>query len=310
MIKNLFKNKWLIRSIGIIIFVLILVFKIDFNKIHQLVKFDFSYLFSALIIIVLSSIIRPLRWQYILKKINIAYSFKKVFQLYYIGVLFGNITPGKLGEFGRTAYLKKDNHPINESLISILIDKAADAILLLIIGFLGIIYLRRILSINIVVTSIIIISGIIFLTIIIKTRLYRVLIPKNWQIYILNLFKGLKFYKTKNYLFILFLTFIHWFFHYLILYLLALSVGITNLSLFYFAISIAIAELITLLPISILGIGTRDISLLFLFSLFNIPAETTISFSVLSLIIVIGTNSLIGLISMLTHKSDKVSDFI
>ncbi len=295
MFKKLLKNKWLIRSIGIIIFILILIFKIDFEKLLQIVRIDYRYLTGAFIVLLMSSIIRPIRWQYILEKLNINYSFKKTYWLYYIGVLMGNITPGKIGEFGKIAYLKKDGNTTSNSLISIIIDKIIDLIFLVIVSGIGIIVFYKFLKIDILPTLIIILIALLLLIIILKTRAHKTLIKR---LHLSDFIKKFKLYKFKNYFYIFLLTIFYWLSHYVIFFLLARSIGIDQLSFINLALSITMTGLIVLLPISILGIGTRDISLLFLFSFFGVAPELIISFSILGLGVIV-INSLIGLICWL-----------
>jgi hypothetical protein len=64
--------------------------------------------------------------------------------------------------------------------------------------------------------------------------------------------------------------------------LLARSLGI-DLGLFFFILVIPVISLLDLLPISISGIGTRDLALIFLFGLQGISAEQAIAFSLLYL---------------------------
>jgi uncharacterized membrane protein YbhN (UPF0104 family) len=67
-------------------------------------------------------------------------------------------------------------------------------------------------------------------------------------------------------------------------YFLARAVGI-NLSIPFLAASMAITTLLQLIPVSnVLGIGTREVSLFYLFGLVGIPPEVTIGFSFLIII--------------------------
>ena len=307
MLKKIFKSKWLVRSIGIILFILILLFKIDFRQLRGLVRFNPVYFGGAIILTIVLSFVRPIRWQYILKKSGIYYRFWTVFKIYNIGVFMGNITPGKLGEFGKIVYLKKDNHPINKSLVSIIVDKLSDLFLLSIIGFFGLLFLRRLLDINILPVAAVIVIAIFSSAIIIKSRAHKPLLKKifsfivpkkfqeSWQKQIDGFVRELKLYGIKNYFYIFFITTLFWAIHYLMTYLLAKSIGINQIPFLHLVFLIAVAELVMLIPISVLGIGTRNISLLFLFSLYGVPAELTIGFSLLVLLIII-INSFIGLL--------------
>jgi hypothetical protein len=76
-------------------------------------------------------------------------------------------------------------------------------------------------------------------------------------------------------------------------YLLALSIGI-DVGLFFFILVIPIISLLDLLPISISGIGTRDIALIFLFGLKSISAEQAVAFSLIYLFMSYWLIALIG----------------
>ena len=73
------------------------------------------------------------------------------------------------------------------------------------------------------------------------------------------------------------LTFVLW-------YLLALSIDI-NISFLYIIMCSSVSTLVTLMPISISGIGTRDMVLIFLFSQIGLSQESAIALSISVLII-------------------------
>ncbi|GAH55102.1 unnamed protein product, partial [marine sediment metagenome] len=65
-------------------------------------------------------------------------------------------------------------------------------------------------------------------------------------------------------------------------YLLALSLNL-SLSFLDIAVYMAVANLVVLIPVSIAGIGTRDATLIALFSLQGVSAEAALSYSLLVL---------------------------
>ena len=76
-------------------------------------------------------------------------------------------------------------------------------------------------------------------------------------------------------------------------YLLALAIGIDT-GVLFFVLIIPVLSLLDLLPISISGIGTRDIALIFLFSLKGISPEQAVAFSLLYLFMSYWLIALIG----------------
>jgi uncharacterized protein (TIRG00374 family) len=63
-------------------------------------------------------------------------------------------------------------------------------------------------------------------------------------------------------------------------FLIAKSIGL-QISYFDLALIMSIVNIITFIPISISGLGTREASMIFLFKLIGLPTEAAISFSLL-----------------------------
>ncbi len=293
MIKNILKNKWIFRLIGIAVFVFIL-YKINLNETFSLFRhINLFYLFLAIVIMVVTSVIKPYRWQYILKIMSIKYSFWKIYKFYFIGLFMSLITPGRLGEFGKIIYLKKDNYSLNQSLISIIIDRLADVFYLIVFGFIGLFFFSYFFKNLIILGTIVAIIGIISIIVFIKIKgvkivlkrlifffvptKYRQKIEKSFSEFI----KNLELYKFKNYFDVFILTIFSWLSSYVAIYFLAKSIGITNVSFLYLAVSITIASLVTLLPISISGLGTREATFLLLLIPLGFAPEQIIGFSLL-----------------------------
>jgi uncharacterized protein (TIRG00374 family) len=102
-------------------------------------------------------------------------------------------------------------------------------------------------------------------------------------------------------------------------FLLSIGGWLLRFSLFYFVAQLfsislflplfiailVVADIVALIPISIYGLGTREATLLGLFSLFNIPAENVISFSLFIFIVSWMIPSFIGLILAIIERSRK-----
>ncbi len=291
MIIKIFKNKWLLRVIGVALFIFILC-KINLREtLSVLSGINIYYFLIVICIMTLGSIIKPYRWKYILKISEINYPFWKTFKLYFIGLFLGIITPGRVGEAGKIFYLKKDNHPTSKSMISIFIDRLADLIYLIVFGYLGLFLFFNLFKKLIWALTILIFICLVLICLTIKIksikapfkRIIIFLIPEKYKEksnnYISELIKIINQYKPKDYLIIFGLTILCWIPAYISLYFLVKSVGLYNVSFLYLVISMTIASLITLLPITISGLGTREAALLLLFSPLGIASEKVIAFS-------------------------------
>lgn len=298
------KRTLLIKSIGLIIFLGILIFVVDLKKVGAVfLNVQLPYLLAAMLLLFLSTSIEPYRWQYILKKVNIIYSYKQIYRYFFLAASLGVMTPIRLGEIGgRLAILKKDGHDLGKSLMSIFIDRLADFILIIFLIVLGIIYFflpqeKGILPL-IGLMGLILVIWLFFSLAKKNSQLFNLFIPNRLKPMIkkyfwpsLSLLKKIKF---KNYLFIFLVTAFAWSMNYLALFTLAKGLALTMIPFFYFIISLAVASLISLLPITVGGLGTRESVLLLLFSAWQVPPELTIAFSIsvgilsISLILSIG----------------------
>lgn len=94
--------------------------------------------FLALIILVVMTYLRGVRWSYLLKMQGYEYSAWNCFLVYMVSMFWGNVTPGRAGDFVKVLYLKQDvKAPIGTGMASVLVDRVLDLYLLLVMGGLG-----------------------------------------------------------------------------------------------------------------------------------------------------------------------------
>ncbi len=293
--------------IGLIIFLLIIT-RLDFLKLIDILsKTNYLYLILASLLAFPLLIAKAYRWNYLKKKQKIYYSLKESTLMYGTGSYLGIITPGRLGDLSKIIYLKNDNYSTGKSSVSVIVDRLFDLFFLFIIGYLGMFFFVSFFKEAILIITLIIILTLCLAAVILKNhsirsylkKIFNFVIPvkyqKSWKLNFQDFINNLKIYKPSNYLFALLITAISWLIHYGQAFLLAKGLDIVNISFFYLAIAVTISGLLTLLPISIAGIGTRDATLILLFSFFQISPETTISFSTLILLMTI-LMALIGLV--------------
>ena len=229
----------------------------------------------TIIVIYIGLILKSIRWQNILKTYQIKESSLYLIKIFLIGGFLGIITPGKVGDFGRVYYLKQHKN-WKKAFSSLIIDRANDLILLLIIGFFGIIHFKRkfptdfhlTLDYKSIVTIMICLFISLFLIIKLKAKLvsFYLLIKDSSSI--------------KNYMTQLITTFFAIIFLYSSFIIIAqnLNINIPAIDIFFIAI---ISGILNLLPITILGIGVREATLVFLFGLYGVDYNTAISFSLI-----------------------------
>lgn len=289
---------------------LIILSRINIGKLFQNIeKINPLYLILAFLTTIPTIVNKAICWNYIKRQQGIKYSLKDSLLMYYSGIYLGFITPGKLGELAKAVYLKKDGHSLGKSLVSVVLDRASDIIFLLAFIFVGSLFYLSMFQKQVLILISGLIISVVLLLVFIKIGLvkwalikaFNILVPekykKSWQINSQDFINNLKIYKLKHYSVIFAITIFSWLFYYLQMDLLAHGLGM-KIPFVYLAVSVTAAGLITLIPVSLFGIGTRDATLILLFSPFLIPKEQIIVFSALILLLTTAV-SLMGLIAWL-----------
>lgn len=287
------KRLWLIRLIGIILLIFVIT-RVDLSSVASTItKVNLWYLALAIALNFPLIFFKAWRWQSLLKMQDVDYGFRQAFPAYLSGIYLGLVTPGRLGEFSRVLYLTNDKElSFGEAFSSVLVDRLCDIYMLVIVSCFGFIAfsLAGEAKLAVIAPLLLIAISILLLSRRIGKRLMRVL-------YKVKLFKrferrintsvdqfywGVERLTGRKLVFPLLLTLAAYAIYFSQCYLLVLSANL-SLSFFYVAICMAVASLVALIPISISGIGTRDATLIALFSLQNIAAESALSYSLLVL---------------------------
>lgn len=292
-LKSLKKYFWLF---GIFLFGIIL-FKSDVGRLLKyLLEIKFSYLVIAIFLAIPVFLTKSWCWNYIKKQQNIKYRLADSFFMYCSGFFIGFLTPGRIGEVAKAFYLKKDGYSWGKSLVGVIIDRLTDLIFLLFFAILGSLFYFSIFKKQVVLLFIGLAVLVAVSILIVKRDLFKwlarkildYLVPKNfknsWSINSEDFIRDIKNYSYRNYVIMFLITALSWFFYFLQVFFLAKSASI-NIPFFYLAITATVTGLITLLPISISGIGTRDAALIIFLTPFAIAKERAIILSALILFI-------------------------
>lgn len=294
---------------GIFILIIILA-KIDFRRlILNFSGLNILHLVFVNLIILPTLFIKAFRWYYLLHLQGIDYSIRGSVISYLGGIYAGIVTPGRAGEAIKAVYLKTDKGvPLIEGLASIIIDRLFDLYLLFLLGAVGIwkfltikVYRYNILLLFLVL--LIMVPFALFDKSILEkvARLvYKVFVSKIDRSLFENQFKSflsaVKKIVGKRIYPAFILTILSHFFYFLQCYLLAriMSINMTFVMVMFF---LSIATIVSILPITIWGFGTREATLVYCFSLIGLSAESAISYSFLlftSFYVISGLISFIG----------------
>ncbi len=259
-------------------------------------KGNVTLLIYALIVFILSNITGSFQWYILLIIHRLKIKYWYIFRLYLSSAFFNNFLPSNIGGDVVKAYKFVKNKRNSEiALSSIIWDRAVSFyILLFFTSFSSIFVLKKVYIFIIFLTVSVI--GVISLKFIIKKRItgsiLRNIRNEKIRTFLDNFFKTFKFYfrlnrKTLFYYVVAVITqFLKIFINYFIVLYLGLKISLIEI---YFIIPVI--GMISILPISINGIGLRESAGSYLFGLINKSGITTsILFSIGNIIITIGNS--------------------
>ncbi len=299
-----------IRYLGVLFLILILT-NID-------VKLLLKYLsninpFLCLLVLVLNVpqfFIKSLRWNQLLKQQKIIYPAFDTFQIYISSIFIGFITPGRLGEFLKVVYLKSDKDvSLSKGMSSVLVDRLFDLYLLIILGLLGIWQfgiLGKLSNTSLLLLIIFIsfpllilnkqltgkVSSLIYKSVIKKKAQLRDKIEERFE----DFYNGINQLMTFKLIFSALLTCLSYSVFFMQCYLIAIAMGI-SINFITITLFMAISNLISFIPISISGLGTRDAALIYLFSLIDLSPELAVSYAFLVFITFFVCGGLMGAVA-------------
>lgn len=257
------------------------------------------WLFVVLVTIFLEVLIRAFRWQ-ALASLYAPYPYKKALQTYLIGIAFGSITPAKIGDVVKILDLKKETGvPLKKALGIEVLDRAFDLLFLLLAGFIGIVAGYRLISgaetsLGLLGASILVLFGLGLFMLhgsskFVYRLIYRVIVPDRFKEDAKEAYSDFRnvigaFVKSYRAYLVGLLTFASWSLIFIRPYFVALALGI-DIPWLPFLLFMPLATIVELLPISIMGLGTREGTLIVLFSLIGVPGATMVLISLLLVVL-------------------------
>lgn len=237
--------------------------------------------------------IKSSRWRFLLSLQQISYPAIPALLSYFSSIFVGLLTPGRLGEFVRVFHVRDDCQlTMRQAFLSVLTDRLFDLYLLAVIGGLSLFVLTGWSSRALELSLVAILVASMPLGILHHNRILRWIrraglnrwpfsrrspVSQNTPSQIPY---GLLRLDLPAFLVALGLTLIAYGVFFLQCYLLALAldlkVGFTEV-----AYSVALGSLVTLLPISISGLGTREATIIAFLGRSGVPAEAALAFSLL-----------------------------
>lgn len=281
--------KFLLRLIGPLIFIILVYFYVDLNELKDVIfalKWPFFGVSAALNPILI--FMRSHRWRIILTGYGMTYSRWQCFTMYFVEMVVIMVV-ATVGTFAKVIYLKRDGYGLLKPILTIITDKYYDYLLPLIFGLASVflVWLKLDSDTGLIIFSLA--TGLAFIPArraclllssgIIPNRLKTLVFKKEWNIeeHLTHIYDTLNFR-------IYILSVAAFGLYFASIFFLAKGLNL-DLSFFQVVLIMTITSLIAFIPISFLGIGTRDAGLLVVFSFFGHTPEQAVALSMALLLL-------------------------
>lgn len=271
----------------------------NMNKIH------FIYLLLAFLLNVPMIYFKSYRWKLILSDQKILLTSKQAFEYYMSSLYLGFVTPGRLGELSRVFYIEQNfkDTKFGSLFSSVITDRLFDLYLLVSLTIIGFLFLSlhipnqytfSFFIIFFLVPFVLLKTSLLSLFIQIISKKLSIKSQQKTQQFIDSFSKAFK--KTlsfKNIIKFAILSISSYIIFFLQTYLITMGMNL-QIDFLTVVFIMAISNTISLLPISISGIGTRDLILIYFLAPFGVGKEHAVLFSTIILLIFFVGCSLIG----------------
>jgi len=306
-LKKFLRNRWAFRAIGLVLFAFILL-RIDLKEaLATLKQVNLWFVLLSIGIQLVALVVATTRWQVILRRLNIHLPFHRSFIHQLIGTSAALLTPGQLGEFVKIAYHRREGFPAAESALSVVLDRLCDLFVLLAFGFLALVVLIGIppvwVAAILAAFAALAVGVIVFLRkkqnishwlaslfVRMSPKSYKEAVRQNAE----RLAERVTGFDRQFIATILGISLGNYALLLMRVYAIILAVHIV-MPFWYFTMAVPLLRLVGLLPISVLGIGTRDVTSIYLYGQVGVPATSALVSSTLGLV-TLQVQTIIGLI--------------
>lgn len=286
------KNGTIIKIGLTILLTIILLLKIHPDEIINVFStIQPLFLLSALLFVPLMYAIRAYRWDILLRSISIQKPYPIIYRILVIGVFYGLITPGKIGELGRAYHFKESSSVI---LSSIVVEKLIDIYVLLFLSTVTIFFFftkNTFLLFGILFCSAIILVGTLilhsswFLTVI--ARFFRI---SGDQVEVFVTHLKMQFGPTPHFVRVVVLSFLY----YGLAYLFGICLLTALQTQWRAVLTMPLLILMGNIPLTISGLGLRESIGALTFTLIGEPAAIGFSFAFLLFIFITFIPGILG----------------
>lgn len=279
---------------------------LDFAEIRKaLAQSDLGYISLGLGIVTLTQLPRALRSWWLMTGQGIMIPRRLGMHAYFQSAFWGLVSPGRVGELSKVVYL--DGHATSgKSIGNVLTERLVDLMCILLITFIASSFVGGTIAESFAwFAGGCFLAGCLGFAWIDLSRILARRIPQLEKLSnALQKFAGVN---GKARIFVL--SFLVWVTYYVGMSLIAIGVGVEK-PLTFLIFSICVANLASLIPISVAGIGTRDAALVGLFHEFGIAGELALVLSSLFLVAYATQIGFLYLVAFMTRDVKTAKDGI
>jgi uncharacterized protein (TIRG00374 family) len=290
---NYMNKKTLFKVIRIIIGVLILgllLYSVDISKIYEnLIKLSIFSLILFILTYFVAWFFTALTTKIIISPLGFKINFFKLFRIRAISWCIGQLLPGRIGEFSLVYLLKKQNISTGVGGVIFVLDNIITLVILFlisIIGFFTFFTVQQSLQL-IAIVCILFIIGSFFIFSKMGRKLITKHILRKYSFIFEGFSKNLFSFFSKHYKYLilnLFVTLIKWVCISFIFYLLIILFG-GSVPFHYVFLINSMTTIISLIPITLSGLGLRETSAVYLYSLVNVDGGIILTIQLIYLFI-------------------------
>jgi len=119
-------NFWLIIKVLVTLFLFTMVYlSIDFNTtLTSLKNLSYGYFILSIVVLTFQTFVASIRWQKVLKSLNINLPYFKVVNFQWIAIFFNQTLPSSIGgDAFRAFYIHQEGFKVKQSLLGVLLDR-------------------------------------------------------------------------------------------------------------------------------------------------------------------------------------------
>lgn len=245
--------------------------KIDATSVIQVLSSaNLFYISASILILALLIPIAVFRWQMILKVTGHPLPFWRCFNIFMAALPLTSISPSKSGDVVKAYYLK-DEFPMSKTIGTVYTERVFDLFALIFLSFAGSLFYRN-MEFLIILTPALFIVTLFFITP--KANLKIPFIKDSWNSKLHNIMLSMRSLTRckKEFLVVTFLSLTSWILAVFqtMLFFYALDIDIPFI---FIMANIPIAIFVSMIPVTLGGMGTRDAAIIYLFSEFGTSVE-------------------------------------